>query len=430
VNAVKQRIAKQVAKTMKGIWDSGMTTATGGNISFRDKEQNIWTTPSGVDKGVLCDNDIVCIKPDGSVESERGYKPTSEFSFHRAVYRARPDLNAVIHAHPPALVSFSLAGKIPDTKLIPDIHRLCGKAGFAPYKISGSEDLADRIAEQVKKGHHCIIMENHAAVVAGSTLEEAYQRFEAFETCAKIIIDANRLGNLKSIPKVSDKRMKAGLKKQPSGPLSEMNQSEINIRNQITEFSARACRHHLMLSSTGAISKRLDRNEFIITPDGRDRRFLKATDLIRVANGYEEADKTSGMSGVLHMDIYQRHPEINSIITSCAPYSMAFGLSGTEIDIKTSPEGFVLLREICQLADLNPWINSREVAELISVNTPSVLAENYTLIVTGASVLQAFERLEVTEFTARSLVDALSIGKAKQLSERRLKELKDKFLAG
>lgn len=412
---------------MKGIWNSGMTTATGGNISVKDYEGNTWTTPSGVDKGMLTYEDIVCISPEGDIISPKGYSPTSEFSFHRAIYETRPHLKAVIHAHPPALVSFSLAGKVPDTHLVPQIHRLCGSAGFAPYKISGSVDLADRVAEQIQDGHNCIIMENHATVVAGSTLEEAYQRFEAFEAFAKIIINAKRLGNLKTLQNGSEKTKKSELKKYPARPTTEIQQAEKTVRDQICEFAGRACRHNLMLSTIGAISVRMGSSDFIITPDGKDHRYLNAGDLVRLVDGYEEPDKSSDNSCQLHMEIYNQHPEVSSVITTCAPYSMAFGLSGTKIDIKTSPEGFVLLRNIAQLADVNPWINNREVAVLLSEDTPCILAENYALIVTGKSILQAFERLEVTEFTARSLIDCLPIEGAKRLSEKRLKELKDKF---
>ncbi len=87
-----------------------MTTTSGGNISKKDGEGNIWVTPSTIDKGTLQRKDIVCVHPDGSVSGY--YKPSSEFSFHKAIYEARPDIGAVIHAHPPALVSFSIVRRL------------------------------------------------------------------------------------------------------------------------------------------------------------------------------------------------------------------------------------------------------------------------------------------------------------------------------
>jgi L-fuculose-phosphate aldolase len=426
VSEGKDRFAIQVAETMKSIWDAGMTTATGGNISVRDQEGNIWTTPSGVDKGSLSDEDIVCVKPDGTFENRKGYTPTSEFSFHRAVYQANKDLNAVIHAHSPALVSYSLAGKVPDTELIPEIEKLCGKAGFAPYKISGSEDLAEQVAGQVLDGHHCIIMENHATVVAGTTLSEAFQRFEAFETCAQIIINANRLGKVNS--SVSDVVPAHGMNL-PEISVKTSLPGEDGTRENICNFMSRACRHNLMISSSGAISARLNRDSFIITPDGKDRRNLDPGDIVQIQDGCREPDKFPDLTWQIHLDIYNRHPEVQSIFTSCAPFSMSFGISGTSIDTKASPEGYVLLREINQLELHNPWNMSQKLSALISDEAPCILVKNHFLLITGASILQAFERLEVAESTAKSLINAIPIGGAKKLGNTKLKELKNKFLS-
>lgn len=91
---------EQINVIIGRIYRSGMTTTSGGNISIRDENGNIWITPSGVDKGSLTAKDIVCIKPDGTVSG--AHKPSSELPFHKAIYEARPELTAVIHAHPPA----------------------------------------------------------------------------------------------------------------------------------------------------------------------------------------------------------------------------------------------------------------------------------------------------------------------------------------
>ena len=94
--------ADQLVMFMQRIYDKGMTTTSGGNLSIMDEDGNIWITPAGVDKGTLNRNDIVCVKEDGTVIGM--HKPSSELPFHAAVYKMRPDLKAVLHAHPPALV--------------------------------------------------------------------------------------------------------------------------------------------------------------------------------------------------------------------------------------------------------------------------------------------------------------------------------------
>lgn len=121
--------ADQILLMMDRIYGYGMTTTSGGNLSILDEQNQIWITPAGVDKGTLTRNDIVCVKPDGTVVGH--HRPSSEFPFHRLIYAARPDLRAVVHAHPPALVSFSIVRRIPDTRLLPNERQICGEIGMA-----------------------------------------------------------------------------------------------------------------------------------------------------------------------------------------------------------------------------------------------------------------------------------------------------------
>ena len=105
-----------------------MTTLSGGNLSIKDDNGDIWITPAAIDKGKLTPNDIMCIKGNGDIIGP--HKPSSEFPFHRGIYKCRPDLKAIVHAHPPALVSFSIMREIPDTNIIPQAKLVCGKVGY------------------------------------------------------------------------------------------------------------------------------------------------------------------------------------------------------------------------------------------------------------------------------------------------------------
>ena len=124
LDTARQHPREQISRIIRRIYTAGLTTTTGGNISFREENGDIWVTPSGIDKGSLEQKDIVCIRKDGTIEGL--HKPSSEFTFHKAIYKARPDIRAVIHAHPPALVSFSMVRKIPDTNIIPLARNICG----------------------------------------------------------------------------------------------------------------------------------------------------------------------------------------------------------------------------------------------------------------------------------------------------------------
>ena len=137
--------ADQLVMFMQRIYDKGLTTMSGGNLSIRDTQGNIWITPAGIDKGTLTRKDIICVHPDGSCEGP--HKPSSELPFHESVYRMRPDLNAVLHAHPPALVAFSIVRKLPDLDLIPSVRHICEQMKIAKYAIPGSEALGAEIGK-------------------------------------------------------------------------------------------------------------------------------------------------------------------------------------------------------------------------------------------------------------------------------------------
>ena len=109
--------AEQIKVIIGRIYRSGMTTPSGGNVSIMDDNGDMWITPSAIDKGSLTERDIICVKADGTIVGP--HKPSSEYPFHKAIYQMRPGMRSVIHAHPPALVSFSITHQIP----IPTLSR-------------------------------------------------------------------------------------------------------------------------------------------------------------------------------------------------------------------------------------------------------------------------------------------------------------------
>ena len=133
--------ADQLVMIMDRIYRYGMTTTSGGNLSIKDENGDIWITPSGIDKGNLTREDVCQVKPDGTVIGP--HKPSVELPFHTKIYEIRPDLKGILHAHPPTLVAFSLARKIPNLSLIPNATEVCGKVGMARYDVPGSAQLGD-----------------------------------------------------------------------------------------------------------------------------------------------------------------------------------------------------------------------------------------------------------------------------------------------
>jgi L-fuculose-phosphate aldolase len=134
----------------------------------------------------------VLVRADGTVEGEE--PPSSELPLHQAVYRARPDVHGIVHAHPVALVAFSLVHEVPDARLFHQAWQVCGVGGFARYGLPGSAALGDVVAGTFVEGYDCVILENHGVVTAGGDLQEAFRRFETFEFTGKTIIKARLLG--------------------------------------------------------------------------------------------------------------------------------------------------------------------------------------------------------------------------------------------
>jgi L-fuculose-phosphate aldolase len=189
--------SEQIAAIMSRIYAGGMTTTSGGNLSIRDENGDTWITPKGVDKGALTPKDIVRVGADGKVEGL--HAPSSEHPFHRAIYARRPDLAAIIHGHPPALVAFSVVRQTPATEIIPQAQRVCGPVGYAPYEVPGSEALGQSIARAFEDRFDAVIMENHGTVVAGTSLSAAFQRFETLEFCARTLIRTRQIGAVQAL---------------------------------------------------------------------------------------------------------------------------------------------------------------------------------------------------------------------------------------
>ena len=135
---------EELLQAIHRIYRYRMTTTSGGNLSIRDDNGDIWITPAGIDKGTLQREDMVCVRFDGSTQGR--HRPSSELPFHQEIYRTRPDIRGIVHAHPVALVAFSLVHQTPNTRLFPQSRHVCGEAGFAPYELPGSEALGRNVA--------------------------------------------------------------------------------------------------------------------------------------------------------------------------------------------------------------------------------------------------------------------------------------------
>ncbi len=418
--------AEQIVLTINRIYRKQMTTTSGGNLSIMDSDGNIWITPSGIDKGALTPSDICQVKPDGTVIGK--YKPSVELPFHRQVYQTRPGVKAVVHAHSPALVSFSLIRKIPDIKIIPTAQLVCGKVGIAKYEVPGSVKLGDAIAKEFKKGYDVVVMENHGVVTCGKDLFDAFMKFETLERCAKLDITSRLLG--KAYPLTDEQIELANQKgKIQLGEFipAEISSKEKDIRNKMCTLIHRAYDQALFSSTMGTFSERLGNDSFIITPYGKDRKYLEPQDLVRVDHGWREAGKLPSRSALLHKMIYEKHPEVNAIVVAQPTNILAFGITRSEIDSRTIPESYIKIRDLVRLPYGTNITDPQKVCEKIGKKNPVVLIENDSVIAVGGSLIEAFDALEVVEFTADTLIHGGLLGKIVKITDQEVKEINEAF---
>ncbi len=416
----------EIMQIMQRIYRYRMTTTSGGNLSIRDENGDIWITPARVDKGTLRRDDMVCVHPDGTVSG--AHRPSSEFPFHRAIYEARPDIGGIVHAHSVALVAFSITGSVPDTRLFHKAHSVCGQVGFAPYALPGSQALADRIVQAFAAGPHCVVLENHGVVVGDTGLQTAFERFETLEFTAKTIIKARMLGAVRYL---DDEQLK--LAQRAGEPLAEFSpgpasSAEKELRRQLCLFLHRGYRNRLMISTEGSFSARVDGACFLITPARLDRHTVDVDDLVLVRDGAAETRKTPSRAAVLHQAIYGRHADVRAIVNAYTVNATAFSATDVPLDCRTIPESYLLLRDVQRMPFGVQFAAPDELAQRVSLQRPVALLDNDGVLVCGTGVLDAFDRLEVLESTAETLINGRFVGPTAPMPDAVIDELRAAFL--
>ena len=417
-------IREAIAAVMRRIYRAGMTTTSGGNISARAADGTIWITPAGRDKDALRAGDIAGARADGGVEGP--YPASSELPFHRAIYEARPDLNAVIHAHPAALVAFSIVRETPDLGPLPEAASVCGRIGYAPYAIPGGEELGERIAEPFRADCNAVIMENHATVVGGGTLEDALLRFEAFEHAAQVLARARTLG-MAETPGDPAGAPAASAQDWPEAPEPADEAAVSAAANELARIARRSAAQGLLPASLGCLSSRLGPDDFLVTPAGVPHHATQAGQLVRVREGGCAHGSTPHAAAAAHRAIYRANPGIEAIVTAQPRNLMAFAIAGHEPDVRTIPESWILLRDMPLLPPGSPRADPAGFADRFGPECPAALVRNEGVYSTGANLLEAFDRLEVAEFSARSLILARALGEMHPIAERDVEALKQKF---
>ena len=196
---------EEIVRYGRTLHERGLVAAMDGNLSVRLKGEQILVTPTCVSKGNMRAADMVVVDMEGQRVSGRR-NVTSEIGMHLLIYRMRPDIQAIVHAHPPTATGFAAAGIALTQPLVCEVVMGLGCIPLARYGTPGTSELA-RTLEPFVPHYDAILMSNHGVVAYGDTLERAYMKMETVEHFAQIALVTHLLGRQQPLQEVEVQKL-------------------------------------------------------------------------------------------------------------------------------------------------------------------------------------------------------------------------------
>ena len=391
--------AEQICYFMKRIYDADMTTLTGGNISLRDENGVVWMTPTSIDKAALTPEDIVRIYPDGHYEGL--HRPTSEYRIHMGIYHARPDIMAIIHAHSPAMIAMSLLHRVPDRRLSASAWKQTGPAVVVPYAIPGTAKLGENVTKAFADGADFTILENHGCFVGSETdMADCFKRFEAFDFCARLELQARAAGELHPAEEQTLKKLSDGFADTVREGAAAQADCDA-LKQTLAAICRRAYRKKMFTAATGAVSARCGGNQFVISTADKDNGCMDAEHLTLVADGLYEAGKQPDLTVGIHKAIYEAVPEIGAIIFAAPTEAMVSAVTDADYRVDMIPESYGVLRGCVRCRAEELLAEPEKYCSQFGIKKPFLMVENYGLFLAAANPVMAFDKLEVCEYSAQ-----------------------------
>ena len=201
----EKQLREDIVKIGQAMFNKGWVAANDGNISIRLDDNSILTTPTGVSKGILTEEDLIVCDLQG--QKLFGCRErTSEIGMHLTIYQVRPDVRAVVHAHPPVATGFAAAGRPLNVALLPEVVIGLGSVPLAEYGLPGTPALTEGMLEYVPK-YDAMLLANHGVVAYGEDAFQALSRMEVVEHFARITLVAELLGGPRALPRVEVQKL-------------------------------------------------------------------------------------------------------------------------------------------------------------------------------------------------------------------------------
>lgn len=195
-------IKKEMCEIGKRVYERGMVAANDGNFSVKLGPDEYLCTPTGVSKGFMTPEYICRVDAEGKVlEATEGFCPSSEIKMHMRIYRERPDVNAVVHAHPLYATTFAVAGIPLMEPILPEAVISLGGVPLAKYGTPSTEEVPDSVMPYLQQ-YDAVLLENHGALTYSDTLLNAYHKMESLEFYARLMYQAKALGG----PQILDEK--------------------------------------------------------------------------------------------------------------------------------------------------------------------------------------------------------------------------------
>ncbi len=191
---------KLIVEIGKLLYERSYVVSSDGNVSIRLDENRVLATPTMTSKGRMTEDGLAITDMDGKPLNDK--KASSELAMHLLIYKMRPDIHAVCHAHPPYGTAFAVAGMAIEQPILSEVVLTLGCVPLTNYGTPSTSELTDSMVEFVPY-HNALLMANHGAVTYGKDLWEAFDRMETLEHTAKISILAQALGGANNLPKES-----------------------------------------------------------------------------------------------------------------------------------------------------------------------------------------------------------------------------------
>jgi L-fuculose-phosphate aldolase len=189
-----QDLREEVARIARQMISSGLVTGTSGNVSARTPEGDVLITPSGLDYGQLEPGNIVLVDLEKNV-LEGALEPSSETPMHTGIYRARPQVDAVVHTHSRFATTLACLGlEIPPVHYMLTTLSQDGRIPLAPYATYGTEELVGYASETLGESHNACLLQNHGTITVGESAEEAFSRTVVLEEMAEVYYRARLAG--------------------------------------------------------------------------------------------------------------------------------------------------------------------------------------------------------------------------------------------